>query len=508
MSVIGDLLRHRTRLSPELEAVVSPTKRWTYREYNRMVNKLAHYLLKMEVKKGDRIAMVCKNSHHFPLIYMAAAKIGAITVPINWRLKTEGIQYILEDCQPKILFYDAQYDQVKPLLGVYPFIRQEILVTLENDVSLLEQLIEPYPDEEPVADVNPEDPLLIIYTSGTTGRSKGVVCTHHNLYFACIANTSTLDWRYRDRFLMVTPLFHISGMVISVCALFRGFTLVVNDQFHPMQTWDLLESEKINIMFSVPGMLNFMYESLKQRFVEAASLRMIICGGAKVPADLIRGLYHFGYNVVQVYGATEFAGAATFWLPEYGIETCESAGKPVLLTGMKIVDPKTGEVLPPGKIGEVACRGPLMFAGYWNMEKETAEVVRDGWYHTGDLGYMDENGLLYVVDRLKDVIITNGENVFPAQVELVINRLEAVAESAVVGVPHPVWGELARAYVVLKEGRSAEAGEVIAHVRRSLPDHHLHEVVFVEELPKNGMGKVMKFLLRQEAVREQQSSQD
>jgi acyl-CoA synthetase (AMP-forming)/AMP-acid ligase II len=502
VSVIGELLRHRARLSPGLEAVVSATKRLTYREYNAIVNKLAHYLLKLQVQKGDRIALICKNSHYFPIIYMAAAKIGAVTVPINWRLKTDGIRYILEDCNPKILFYDGEFDQVTPLLGTLPFIQQEIRMDIED---AMEELVEGYPDEEPQVDVIGEDPAVIIYTSGTTGRPKGVVCTHTNIFAGSIANTTTLDWRYRDRFLVVTPLFHISGMVIPICALVRGFTLVVSDQFHPMKIWDLLHAEKINMMFSVPSMLNYMYESLKHQDVDVPSLRMIICGGSKVPAKLIRGMYDFGYKVIQVYGATEYAGAATFWLPEYGLETCESAGKAVYLTEMKIVDPTTGEALPPGEIGEVVCRGPLMFAGYWNMEKATQEVIRNGWYHTRDVGWMDENGLLYVVDRLRDMIIYNGENVFPAQVESVINQLEEVAESAVVGVAHPVWGEIVRAYVVLKEGSSITEEEIITYARRYLPDHNLHEVVFVEELPKNSMGKVMKHVLRQNANQQKQA---
>ncbi|BCU81508.1 acyl--CoA ligase [Polycladomyces abyssicola] len=503
ISVIGELLRYRARLSPDVEAVVSPTKRLTYREYNELVNKLAHYMLQLQVQKGDRIALICKNSHHFPIIYMAAAKIGAVTVPINWRLKTDGIRYILEDCTPKILFYDGEFDEVTPLLGTLPFIQQEIRLDMEEDA--LEELVGEYPDEEPQVEVIGEDPALIIYTSGTTGRPKGVVCTHTNMFAGSIANTTTLDWRYRDRFLVVTPLFHISGMVIPICALVRGLTLVVSDQFHPVKIWDLLHTEKINIMFSVPSMLNYMYESLKHQDVDVPSLRMIICGGSKVPANLIRGMYDFGYQVIQVYGATEFAGAATFWLPEYGLETCESAGKAVYLTEMKIVDPTTGESLPPGEIGEVVCRGPLMFAGYWNMEEATQEVIRNGWYHTRDVGWMDETGLLYVVDRLRDMIIYNGENVFPAQVESVINQLEEVAESAVVGVAHPVWGELVRAYVVRKEGRTVTEEEIITHARRYLPDHNLHEVVFVEELPKNSMGKVMKHVLREHANQQKQA---
>jgi len=186
-------------------------------------------------------------------------------------------------------------------------------------------------------------------------------------------------------------------------------------------------------------------------------------------------------------------------MPDMGLETCASVGKSVYLTEMKIVDPVTGEALPPGEIGEVVCRGPLTFSGYWNNPKATEEVIRNGWYHTRDVGYMDENGFLYIVDRLRDMIITSGEKVFPAQVESVITQLEEVAEAAVVGVKHPVWGELARAYVVLKDGAKIKEEEVIAHTRRHMADHNLHEVVFVKELPKNSMGKVMKHVLRQHA---------
>jgi len=486
-----------------MEAIVTETKRLTYQEYNSLVNKVAHYLLHAKVQKGDRIAIICDNSHHFPIVFLAAAKIGALIVPINYRLKTEGIRYILEDSTPKILFYEAHFNELNPLLGRLPFIQQEICLSMGGYNSLLEELVEAFPDEEPQVDpIIGDDPALIIYTSGTTGRSKGVVCTHHNMFMAAVGNTATLEWRYRDRFLVLTPLFHISGFVVMASALFRGFTLVTINQFHPLHVWDFLNEEKINLMFSVPGMLNYMYEGLKHRYVDVPSLRMIFCGGAKVPSHLIRGMFDLGYQVIQVYGASEYAGAATFWLPEYGMDTTESAGKAVYMTELKIVDPATGETLPPGEIGEVVCRGPLMFKGYWNMEEATKEVIRNGWYHTRDVGMMDENGLLYVMDRLRDMIITNGENVFPAQVESVIDELEEVEESAVIGVAHPIWGELARAYVVLKKGCVISEQEIIAHVRRYLADHSLHEVVFVDELPKNGMGKVMKFVLRQHANQE------
>ncbi|WP_092038915.1 class I adenylate-forming enzyme family protein [Planifilum fulgidum] len=497
--VIGDLLRHRVRLSPDLEAVVTRTKRLTFREYNETVNRVAHFLLQNNIQKGDRVAILCKNLHPFPVIYLAAAKIGAVAVPINWRQKTDEIRYILENCTPKILFYDGDFQQVTPLLGNLPFIQQEIRVANGEDTTGFDHLIQGYPADEPEASVEASDPALIIYTSGTTGRPKGVVCTHSNLDSGSNSIVRTLDLRYRDRFLFVTPLFHISGMVFTITALARGITLVLNTQFHPLQIWDLIESEQITGMFSVPSMLSYMYEIVKTQDIVAPTLRMIVCGGSRVPEHLISGMHEWGFHVVQVYGATEFTGAATFWLPEMGMETCGSAGKPVFSTEMKIVDPVTGEALPPGEIGEVVCRGPLVFAGYWNNPEATEEVIRNGWYHTRDVGYMDEDGFLYIVDRLRDMIITSGEKVFPAQVESVIEQLEEVEESAVVGVKHPVWGELARAYVVLKEGAQIAEEEIIAHVRKHMADYSLHEVEFVKELPKNSMGKVMKYVLRRHA---------
>ncbi|OYD06486.1 class I adenylate-forming enzyme family protein [Paludifilum halophilum] len=503
-NVIGDLLRHRARLSPDVEAVVSPTVRLNYAEYNTVVNQVAHFLLQNHVKKGDRVAVICKNSHPFPIIYLAAAKIGAITVAVNWRMKKEEIRYILEDSTPEVLFYDSDFDQVLPLLEEN-LVPSHFRVGDGEDAATFEEYIRDQPKGEPEVDVREEDPALIIYTSGTTGRPKGAVCTHANILAGSIANTTTLDLRYRDRFLFVTPLFHISGMMFMIGSLLRGSTLVVHSQFHPLNIWDLLQAEKITGMMSVPSMLSYMYTAAKSQSKEIPSLRMILCGGSQVPEDLIRGMNELGYDVVQVYGATEYTGAITYWMPEMGLETCGSAGKAVYLTEMKIVDPATGEGLPSGEIGEVVCRGPLMFSGYWNREEETQKVIRNGWYHTQDVGWMDENGLLYVVDRLRDMIITSGEKVFPAQVENVIGQLEEVEESAVVGVEHSVWGELARAYVVLKEGASLSEDEILSHVRSRLADYNLHEVQLVSELPRNSMGKVMKYVLREDANRQKTS---
>lgn len=508
MAVIGNLLRDRARLSPDMEAIVSGNRRIRYREYNHMVNQLAHYLLESRIEKGDRIAILCKNQYPMPLIYLAAAKIGAITVPLNWRMKTDELRWILEDCRPRILFYDDDFKQILPLLNELDFLEQQIRVGDGETIHpFFEDLYSARPGGEPKVEVHEEDPALIIYTSGTTGRPKGVVNNHANIYAAGVANTNTLDLRYKDRFLFVTPLFHISGMMFMLAPIMRGFTLVLETQFHPLKIWELLQAEQITGMMSVPVILNYMMEGLKVQEVDVPSLRTILCGGSLVPAPLIRVMFELGYHVVQVYGATETSGAITYWMPDMGIETCNSVGPAIFHAEIKIIDPSTGEALPHGEIGEIICRSPVLFAGYWNRPQETEKVLKNGWYHTGDLGWMEENGFLHIVDRLKDVVITGGEKVFPAQVESVLQQLEGVAETAVVGVRHEVWGELARAYVVLKEEAVLSEEDLLAHARKHLADHNLHDVVFVKELPKNSMGKVLKFVLREHANQENHPAQ-
>lgn len=492
MTTIGDLLNGRVYLSPHLEAVVTETKRINFKEYQRLVNQLAHFMLERKVEKGDRVAFLCKNTLPYPIIYLAAVKIGAIAVPINTRLKPDEVKWIVGHCEAKILFYERDFAHTVSFLKE----DDQSVIKVQVDSENLEKLIGHYPDIEPEVQVFAHDPAIMIYTSGTTGQPKGVVSTHANVYAAALSNVNTLDMRYQDRFLFVTPLFHISGMMFIINALVRGMTLVLRPEFHPTQLWDVVEQEKITGMMSVPAMLNFMYETLKHTDRDIDSLRAIVCGGSLVPERMIRYFYDLGFSVVQVYGATEFTGAITYWTPDMGIENSGSVGKGVYLTEIRIVDPLTGEQLPPGEIGEIVVRGEQVFSGYWNQEEETQKVLKNGWYYTRDVGKLDENGFLYVIDRLRDMIICGGEKIFPAQVEPAILELEGVEEVAVVGVKHPVWNELPRAYVVKKENATITEREILAHVRQKLADYKLIDVQFIDKLPKNSMGKVLKYVLR------------
>ncbi|MBA4548279.1 long-chain-fatty-acid--CoA ligase [Thermoactinomyces intermedius] len=498
--VIGDLLNSRAELSPHLEALIYNGERLTFREYKQKVNQLANYLLSLNVKHGDRVAMLCKNTYAFPIIYLAAAKIGAVTVPVNCRLKPVEVQYILKDCQAKVLLYDEDF---KDSLEMLPDCVEKVICVFQGERASeqFNSIFYTESDEEPNVEVHKNDIATIIYTSGTTGNPKGVISTHANVYAAGLANVNTLDLRKADRFLFVTPLFHISGMMFIINSLIRGMALVIASNFTPSQLWNLIDEEKITGMMSVPSMLPFMLEMLKTIDRDIFSLRGIVCGGSLVPENYIKAFHDLGFAVIQVYGATEFTGAATYFLPEMDINRCHSVGKGLYLTEIKIIDPLTGVECAPGEIGEILVRGDQVFAGYWNNPEETAKVLKNGWYHTQDLGRMDEEGYLYVIDRLRDMIVCGGEKVFPAQVEAVLLQMEGIAEVAVVGVKHPVWGELPRAYIVKAEGHDITKDEVIRHARENLADYKLIDVEFIEELPKNSMGKVLKYVLREYASR-------
>lgn len=500
MPTLGQLLKSRAELSPDLEAVVWEQERITYRQYNKKVNQLAHYLLAHQIKPGDRVALISKNTYAFPLIYLATVKIGAIIVPINTRLKLNETSWILEDSKPKALFYDVEFSELLNMVPNDLGLRLSVLV--ENNGTInprFMQMLESEPTEEPNVMVEVNDLATMIYTSGTTGNPKGVLSTHANVYAAALTNINTLDLRYADRFLFVTPLFHVSGMMFIINSLVRGMTLVLAP-FSPMNLWELVERERITGMMSVPSMLGFMLQTCKTTEYMLFSLRGIVCGGSNVPEEMIREFKEYGFSIIQVYGATEFTGAAAYFLADMDLSRSNSVGKVLYLNEVKIIDPLTGEKLPQGEIGEVVIRGDQVFTGYWNNPEETAKVLQNGWYHTKDVGYLDDEGYLYVIDRLRDMIICSGEKIFPAQVESVVAEIEGVQEVAVVGIKDPIWGELPRAYVVKSPDSDLSEQFILSYARTKLADFKLRDVVFIDELPKNSMGKVLKYVLREQGI--------
>lgn len=504
---IGSLIQHRAMLSPNKEGLVDD-RRMTFRELNQEVNRAAHAFRAMGIQAGQRIALLCKNHRSFVTAFFGAAKCGIITIPINWRLHPQEIQYILEDSGASILIYDAAFsDKVQQLQPISTVQRYIPVGNSESGDPSFDALISSCPTDEPELETTGDDCILIMYTSGTTGKPKGAMITHTNLLFASIGITHVIDWWERDRFLSVAPFFHIGGFVPLITNIHTGATSILMADFDPIRGWKTVEQERITTMMTVPAMLTAMHQVFDQAAADIFSLRNITCGASAVPKTLIEAFAQRGISVQQVYGITEYTGAVSFWKKEMDPTKSDFMGKTVFHGEVKIIDVNTKKELPAGQVGEIVCRGPQVFTGYWQRPQETAETVEDGWLHTGDLGMVDQDGFLYVVDRLKDMIISGGENIYSTELEMVLLQHPGVAEVAVIGVPDERWGEIPRAYVVPRSGWSITAEELIQHCRERLASYKcIKEVVFLEQLPRNAVGKILKVQLKQEAAKHSASN--
>ncbi|TCS96599.1 class I adenylate-forming enzyme family protein [Hazenella coriacea] len=499
MNVIGEILRNRASFSPDLEALVFGDQRYTYQQYNEQVNQLANYFIELGIQKGDRITTLCKNSPQFAFIMMATIKVGAIFVPLNWRLKPQELKGMILDSKPKILFYDEEFSASLTQSNEWYFLSKKIAVChgLKVLPSFQSQWMS-YSTEEPHVQVYEDDPAIIISTSGTTGTPKGVVLSHKNIIATGIGCALASDPHYGDRFLIMTPFFHISGVIILINSIYFATTLVILTSFDSSKILDTIEAERVATMMTVPPILIYLLPELAKTEKDLSSLRQIACGGTTVPESLIRQYDLLGYPILHGYGATEVAGAIHFWVPSMGLDKSHSVGKPIMYVQTKIVHPKTREELPTGEVGEIAITGPQVFAGYWKKPEETQKVLKDGWFLTGDAGRKDENGFLYVIDRYKDIIICGGENIYPAEVESVVSQIDEVAEVALVGIPDPIWGEMPCACVVKKAEAHVTEEMILDECKEKLANYKVTKVLFVNELPKNAYGKVVKPLLREQ----------
>ncbi|RAL21307.1 class I adenylate-forming enzyme family protein [Thermoflavimicrobium daqui] len=502
---IGSLLSDRAQYSPNFEAVVDPQVRYTYGTFNNRVNQMVQWLQEQNIQKGDRVALYCRNSVAMATAFFALSKLGAITVLLNTGLHTNELYYMIQQSEAKAILYDDKFVQSIPQLQKIESLQLFIQIgsNVETSHPLFDSIFSDEIVPEPTITASGDDPALLIYTSGTTGRPKGVMISHNNLFANALATLASIDWREGDRYLAVAPLFHISGPVIMTVCAYRGMTIVAMPEFHPVYIWDVIEKERATSFMSVPAMLQLMINAPNWLEKDISSLRSILCGGTFVPESLIRLFDSYGIHVNQVYGCTEASGAITFWQQRLGMNKCHTAGKPLAFAQVKIFDPISGQELPIGKVGEVAVKAPYVFKGYWKNEEETQKVLRDGWLYTGDLGKLDEDGCLILVDRLKDLIISGGENVYPAEVEAILQNIDGVAEVAVIGVPDKTLGEVPRAYVVKKPDSNLTEFDILKHCYGRLAAFKCgNDVIFIDKLPRNAFGKVMKDVLRKQAAQD------
>ena len=504
---LAELTRFHARERPNKVAFQYEDRSTTYREFDELSNRVANGLLAEGLRAGSRVGFLDKNSDLFYQLVFGAAKAGAVSVGINWRLAPPEVAYILNDSRAEVLCVGPDfYGLVAQIKGDLKHVKRIISMRPGHDEwADFSQWRDAQSAADPAIRVAPEDVAIQMYTSGTTGHPKGVQLQH-----CCFFDLQRLppngdmewnDWSDRDVSLVAMPSFHIGGVGYGVWGLRSGAMNIVVSEFDPGNTLELIETRGISKVFLVPSAIRMVVQHPKAQHTDFSNIKYIMYGASPIPLDLLRQAVEvFKCGFVQLYGMTETTGAATYLPPQDhemgGNERMRSAGKPYPGVELKVVD-EAGHPVAPRTVGEICIKSKANMLGYWNLAEATAKTLIDGYVHTGDAGYLDEDGYVYVHDRVKDMIVSGGENIYPAEVESALFGHPAVGDVAVIGVPDDRWGEAVKAVVVLKPGQKATPDELIGFARTRIAGFKLPKTIdFIAELPRNPSGKVLKRELR------------
>jgi acyl-CoA synthetase (AMP-forming)/AMP-acid ligase II len=507
---IAEIVRGHARSQPDAMAFTFGEEVMSFAELDQGSNRAANGLIALGVKRGERIAYFGKNTHLYFEVLLGALKIGAVMTPVNWRLAGPEITYVLNDCQARVLFvgegFAATIEQLRPALN-----HVETVIGVDAPDAALpdyRQWRDGFPDVDPHGEVRAGDDALQLYTSGTTGNPKGAVMTNASLTSSRFSDGSEGElrtWQVSepdDVTLLAMPCFHISGTGTGLATMANGTASIVLPEYDPTKALELIEQYNISRIFMVPAAIQIMLNHPRVAEVDFSRLKFITYGASPIPLDLMRAaLDRFGCGFVQMYGMTETSGTIVALDPEdhdpAGSPRMRSVGTPLPGVEIKIIDDQ-GNQLGPDEVGEIATRSSKNMKGYWNNPAATAATIdAEGWLRTGDAGYLDADGFLYIHDRVKDMIISGGENVYPAEVENAVFSHPDIADVAVIGVPDEKWGEAVKACVVLKPGKSLTEAEVIAHARAHIAGYKCPKSVdFIAALPRNPSGKVLRRELR------------
>ena len=470
----------------------------TYQDLDLHSNRAAHAFLDMGVKKGDRVIVLLPKSLAFVVVYVGLLKMGAISVPLNPAFKRREMEYFIQDADPALIVCGRGQEQMITDLAKG---RAVMVVDTEVPYQKLE-MFKGVATKSVVESLGPNDPALIIYTSGTTGKPKGAVLTHANLVHDAFNVIDIWEINSSDVVCHVLPLFHAHGLCFALhTALLSGARLIMLDQFEPQHVINRLSvntgEEACSVFMAVPVMYVRLLDYLGEKRLDFSHIRLLTSGSAPLlPKDFERIKTVFGKEPVEREGMTETG--MNFSNPLHGKKKPGSVGIPLPDLEVRIVDPNTMTDVPPGEIGEIWLRGPSITPGYWRKVEETRKAFVDGWFRTGDLGRVDEDGYFYITDRIKHIIISGGENISPKEIEDVINQHPNISESCVVGVPDERWGERVVAAVVPRAGAWVEPGQLKDYCRIFLHDWKCpKEIRVVSELPKNTMGKVLRQEVRE-----------
>jgi len=514
MSIVEGL-KHSTRQNPDKTASICGTTRLTFREVGERVNRLSSALSGLGTTRGDRVAILSLNCHRFLEFYYAVPQVGAIVVPINFRLQPPEIKYIVDHSGSKLVAVDPA------LVSLIDAVRPQ-LESVEHFILIGDERREGYlASEELLAVADPvfdapnisEDELLgLFYTSGTTAEPKGVMLTHKNMLSNIKHSEGVYNYLPEDIYLHAAPMFHLADGAAVFSHTSRGATQAFIPRFDPTQVLEMISRERISLLLLVPTMLNFVLQQPDLESYDLSSLRHLTYGASPIAPDLLRrAMKILNCQFGQGYGLTEASPLLTVFTHAdhlAAIEKCErrlaSCGKPVKGVDVRVVKEDDFDA-KPGEVGEIIARGPNIMLGYWKRPEDTEDVLRDGWLHTGDLATVDEDGYIYLVDRKKDMIVTGGENVYSTEVEAVLYSHPSIKEAAVIPVPDADWGEAVHACVVLRDGRQTTTEELVEFCRERLANYKVpHSIEFIEgELPKGGTGKILKKQLRERYWKDQ-----
>jgi len=526
-------LTQRARLSPRRLALAVGNRRWTYWDLAASVDRTARSLASLGVGPGDRVALLLRNGYPFVALVHGLTRLGAVLVPLNIRLAADELGWQITDVGARLLIHDEQHRDLAARVGEgWPEFRR-VMVSFDpnqDDLTLAGDSPSAAPGDSALADrIDLSAVQSIIYTSGTTGRPKGALITYGNLWWSAVGSALNLGHHHDDRWLACLPLFHVGGLSILFRGAIYGIAAIVHETFEASAVNDAIDESGVTIVSVVSTMLQRMLEARGDR-PYPSSLRCVLIGGGPVPPSLLQTAVARDVPVVQTYGLTETASQVATLAPEDALAKLGSAGKPLLPMELRIE--RDGASVPPGEIGEIVVRGPTVSPGYWRGDRrqesgdggrglgvggwgtgdpgqesgrgETGEPGISaenlgGWLRTGDLGYLDDEGFLYVVDRRDDLIVSGGENVYPAEVEAVLREHPAVDEVGVIGVPDAEWGQAVAAAVKIRPGAQLTAEELVDFCRPRLARYKIpSQFRFVDALPRNATGKLLRRTLREE----------
>jgi fatty-acyl-CoA synthase len=509
---VGKIASKRAMLNPEKAAVIYEDISVTYKMLNDETNRIAHFFQDKGLKKGDRISVDLFNCPEFLACYLAAAKLGLIFVPLNYRLVSRELEYQLNRCGSRLLVFDSEVvKNIEPIRSSTQVETDKFLCLKGKSADSsacppwaldYHEIIRNYPTHEPIVDepIDLDDPLVILFTSGVAGDPKGAVISHGQTYFKCFQIILYTDMREDDVFLFQSPLCHSAGLAaVATPALCHGATLLMRKNFDPEQFGLDIERYRATIVFGLTTMFRFVLQSGVLDRINASSVRVLFGGGERTPATLVQELAKRGLYLQMGFGQTE--NSAMILMPkDFVKQKRASVGVPNFYTEAWIENEK-GEKLLPGEIGEIVARGPNVMSGYWDLPEETSRAVVKGKLHTGDLGYIDEDGFFYIVDRAKDMYRSGAENVYPAEVERVLADHPKIENVAIIGILDEKWGETGKAFIMCAPGETLTKEEVLRFLngkvaRYKFPTH----IEFVDSLPVTSWGKVKKAELKERHI--------